>query len=314
MMRKLALALTGATAAALLAGTAWAGNLPSSKAAASVGNLTALGTACAQSGDVPNDETADCPILTESDDTGWVTVQTTFIKTPNGKELAFDVALQCGLVTFTEVKSKGGEKDTSQAKARVRVRVRIQDVANNTLEVIPGTVRYAKPLEEDDPDNGVTYCYRLQRLSAIFQGIFQDLDDPGVPRWRGEDDNIYATQQDCIDAGNSECTLITVVGTCLYLDPVTGNIVLDPDCLEPEELALLLETLTATAFNFLSANENPGIKKIDVQARATADTALFGTQNGSAKGEAFVGLGSMLVETVRMVKDADGTPVIQELD
>ena len=28
----------------------------------------------------------------------------------------------------------------------------------------------------------------------------------------------------------------------------------------------------------------------------------------------FVGLGSMLVETVRMVKDADGTPVIQDLD
>ncbi len=311
-MRKLALAVAAAAVLGLFAGSAWAGNLPSSKAAASIGNLTALGIACAQSGDVPDDETADCPVLTEADDTGWVTVQTTFIKTPNGKELAFDVALQCGLVTFTEVKSKGGQKDTSQAQARVRVRVRIQDVANNTLEVIPGTVRFAQPLEEDDEDNGVTYCFRLQRLSAVFQGIFQTGDEFQIE----DPDNVVGDDEGLIGDGNcdpgEDC--ITVVGTCLLIDPNTGNLVLDVDCLEPEELALLLETLTATAFNFLAANETPGIKKIDVQARATADTALFGTQNGSAKGEAFVGLGSMLVETVRMVKDADGTPVIQDLD
>ncbi len=311
-MRKLALAAAAAAVVGLFAGGAWAGNLPSSKAAASIGNLTALGIACAQSGDVPDDETADCPVLTDSDDTGWVTVQTTFIKTPNGKELAFDVALQCGLVTFTEVKSKGGQKDTSQAQARVRVRVRNQDVANNTLTVIPGTVRFAQPLEDDDEDNGVTYCFRLQRLSAVFQGIFQTGDEFQIE----DPDNVVGDDEGLIGDGNCDPgeVCITVVGTCLVIDPNTGNIVIDVDCLEPEELALLLETLTATAFNFLAANETPGIKKIDVQARATADTALFGTQNGSAKGEAFVGLGSMLVETVRMVKDADGTPVIQDLD
>ncbi len=312
-MRKLALALTGAAAAVLMVGAAWAGNLPSSNAAASIGELTALGIACKDAGNFDDGDLTDGTPCEDGAvaETPWTTVQQTFIKTPNGKELAFDVAIQCGLVTFTQVKSKGGTKDSSQAEAEVKIRVRIDDVANNTLEVIPGTTRFAEP-GEDSASNGVTYCQRLQKLDAVFQGILQTGDEFQIE----DPDNEVGDDEGLIGDGNcdpgEDC--ITVVGTCLLIDPNTSNIVLDVDCLEPEELALLLETLTATAFNFLAANETPGIKKIDVQARATADTALFGTQNGSAKGEAFVGLGSMLVETVRMVKDADGTPVIQDLD
>ncbi len=67
------------------------------------------------------------------------------------------------------------------------------------------------------------------------------------------------------------------------------------------------------AFNFIAANEASGIKRIDVEARAKSNTSLFDSQQGSAKGEAFVGLGSMLIETVRFVKDQDGQSEIQEL-
>ena len=53
------------------------------------------------------------------DDTGWVTVLTTHIKTPNAKELGIGVSLQCGLVTDTTVRSKGGD---SLAHRRYRSR------------------------------------------------------------------------------------------------------------------------------------------------------------------------------------------------
>ncbi len=312
-MRKLALAVAAAAVLGLFAGGAWAGNLPSSKAAASIGELTALGIACKDAGNFDDGDLTDGTPCDEGAvaETPWTTVQQTFIKTPNGKELAFDVAIQCGLVTFTQVKSKGGAKDSSAAEAEIKIRVRIDDVANNTLEVIPGTTRFAEPGEDSTASNGVTYCQRLQKLDAVFQGILQTGDEFQIE----DPDNVVGDDEGLIGDGNcdpgEDC--ITVVGTCLLVDPNTGNTVLDVDCLEPEELALLLETLTANAFNFLSANETPGIKRIQVQAKAKADANIFGGE-GSAKGEAFVGLGSMLVETVRMVKDADGTPVIQDLD
>ena len=269
-MKKLVFYVSLAVMVALVTGSAYGASIPSSKAAASIGELTALGRACSDEGPVP-DPPAACPDGS-MEDTGWVTVQRTFIKTPNGKELSFDAALQCGLVTFTQVKSKGGDKDGAQAEARIAVRIKITNLASGSLDPIPGSVHFAIPLGDDgSSDTGVTYCHRLQRLEAVFQGIIEG----------------------CI---------------------VDGLIDITDECLEPEEVSLLLETLTATSFNFLSANEVSGVKMLEVQARATAATELFGTELGSAKGEAFVGLGSLIVETIRLIKDEDGTPVIQDLD
>jgi len=269
--------LTTAVILTIFAATpAFGGNLPSSKAAAAAGYLTALGKACSDEVPVPGAPEGPGPCGADSaTDTGWKTVQRTYIKTPNGKDLVMNVAMQTGLVTFTEVKSKGGNKGTSKATASIHVRVRIYDVDSSTLQVIPGSYRYAYPYSDDpnQPKNydvGVTYNSRTQVLSATFQGIIER----------------------CI---------------------VDGTILINDDCLDPEEVSLLLETLSANSFNFIAANETSGIKQIDVQARAKANTALFGTQQGSAKGEAYVGLGSMLIETVRFVKDQDGGPEIQEL-
>ncbi|MFQ5961187.1 MAG: hypothetical protein ACE5MG_07305, partial [Candidatus Methylomirabilales bacterium] len=255
---------------------AFGGNLPSSKAAAASGYLMALGRACSDDGTVPGPPAGPQPCESDSStDTGWKTVQRTYIKTPNAKDLVMNIAMQTGLVTFTEVKSKGGNKDTSKATASIHVRVRIYDVDSSTLQVIPGSYRYAYPYSDNpginNPDVGVTYNSRTQVLSATFQGIIER----------------------CITA--------------------EGTIFIDDLCLDPEEVSLLLKTLSANSFNFIAANETSGIKQIDVQARAKANTALFDSQQGSAKGEAYVGLGSMLVETVRFVKDQDGGPEIQEL-
>ena len=99
-------------------GSAVGAGQPASKFAAALGDLTALGKAEAD---------ADPDNPSDSDDTGWVTVLGTAIKTPNQKELAFDVALQCGLSTYTKASSKGGKKDTSNASGTIRVRVKIKD-------------------------------------------------------------------------------------------------------------------------------------------------------------------------------------------
>jgi len=69
-------------------------------------------------------------------------------------------------------------------------------------------------------------------------------------------------------------------------------------------LALLLKTLEAHAFNYVLTNLPSGPKMIEVQARATAHADVFGGL-GAAKGEAFVGVGSTLVETVRAVQGYD---------
>jgi len=85
-------------------------------------------------------------------------------------------------------------------------------------------------------------------------------------------------------------------------------------CADPEELQLILKTLTANHFNFLHANAVPGVQKVVVQARAQAGMLLGGTQLGAASAEAFVGAGALSVETIRLIKDADGTTDLSNLN
>lgn len=85
-------------------------------------------------------------------------------------------------------------------------------------------------------------------------------------------------------------------------------------CEDPEELQLILKTLDANHFNFLFANAKPGVQKVEVQARAQAGMVLGGSQLGDAGAEAFVGAGALSVETIRLVKDADGTTDLSNLN
>ena len=199
-------------------------------------------------------------------DTDWVDILTTHIKTPNLKELAIGVSLQCGLVTDTTVRSKNGDLDSSASRGKIAVRVQITQPDR--------TIVYAEPdngadLDTDIPLNseGVTYCDRYQKLAARFSGL--------------------------------NCTA----------DLTTGAVT----CADPEELQLILKTLSAHHFNFLHANAVPGVQKVVVQARAQAGMLLGGTELGDAAAEAFVGAGALSVETIRLVKDADGTTDLEDL-
>ena len=209
------------------------------------------------------------PAGTTTPDTGWVSILTTHIKTPNAKEIAMGVSLQCGLVTDTTVRSKTGDLDSSAARGRIRVRVKITQPG--------GTVVYGQPnngadLSSDiplDPEGGgLTYCDRYQKLEAKFSGL--------------------------------NCTANLATGA------VT--------CADPEGLRLILKTLNANHFNFLHANAISGVHKIEVEARAQAGIMLGGTSLGAAGAEAFIGAGVLSVETIRLVKDANGTTDLGNLN
>ena len=205
-------------------------------------------------------------------DTGWQTILTTHIKTPNAKELAIGVSLQCGLVTSTTVKSKGSTgADTSSAQGRIKVRVKITQPDGTVVYAEPDNAKDGLPssiLADPDVPTGVTYCDRFQKLEATFAGL--------------------------------NCTA----------DLTTGVVT----CLNEESLRLLLETMNAHHFNFIHANAVPGVQTVEVQAIAQANIALGGSQLGSANAEAFAGAGALYVETIRLIKDADGTTDLNNLN
>lgn len=257
-MKRLAIGALGAAIALALGGPAYAEGTPSAKAAAAFGEIVSLGTACAVAGVDENGIPLECADGTSAD-TGYHTILQTVIKTSQQKYLAFDMALQCSLLTDTTVRSKDGELDGANAEAGIRVRIKATDS--------DGDVYYAYPSDDADPDlqddpEGVTYCYRFQQIEAKFAGLNCTADlDP-------------------------------------YNEIADGTVT----CADPEHLRLLLRTLSAHAFNFM-LGVNADVYTIEVQARAQAGADVFGTGLGSAHGEAFVGLGSLLVEEIRL---ADG--------
>ena len=102
----------------------------------------------------------------------------------------------------------------------------------------------------------------------------------------------------------------TFAGINCTADLTTGVVT----CADPEELRLLLETMNAHHFNFIHANAVPGVQTVEVQAIAQANILLGGTKLGSANAEAFAGAGALYVETIRLIKDADGTTDLNNLN
>ena len=228
-------------AVGLLAGSSGrveAQGFPSAKAAVAIDELIDLSQAV---NGPPN----------SSGDTGWVDVLTTQIRTSSQKDLVFDVAMQCGIVTDTTVKSVGGDKSSATARGTIAVRVLVDGVAAEPDASIDAN--------RDDAE-GVVFCDRIQTLAARFAGL--------------------------------NCTA----------DLTTGAVT----CTDPEELQLILRTLNANAFNFAKTDVGVGVHTVVVQAKAVASVNFDDDESGGALAgaEAFAGAGSLLVEEVRLQKDA----------
>ena len=196
----------------------------------------------------------------------WDPVLATYIRVPQQEDLVFDVALQCGLYTDTTVRTSGGKKDTSSAEASVAVRVAVQAWLGEDNR---GNDILAEPFYAlPNGRDGVVYCARKQSLSATLQGIIENL--------------------------------------LCFPENADGVPSFDPDApgceLTDEEIQLVLETLNANAFNFTATDLVSGDYKVTVEAEIVTDTD---SQKGGASARGMVGLGSMVVDEVRFVKNED---------
>jgi hypothetical protein len=95
----------------------------------------------------------------------------------------------------------------------------------------------------------------------------------------------------------------TLQGYIPDVDPDTGAI---GEITVPEEIELFIGTLSAHSFNFIVEDLDPGMHEVKVYVMAIS-TAI--SEAGSAEARAMVGLGSMTIEEVRMVKGDDITDV-----
>ncbi len=321
-MKKLGLALAAAAAIGLFAGGAWAAdpNFPSAKHAAMVGNIHVI----RELGPIGPDASG------ELHDPAAATILATKIKTGNQKALAITVSLECGNLTETHVKSKGGKSDQSTAGASVRVAVIVDGTPalpsgdnTRTFDAVYGTVL--------NPTSGVIFCKQTQELEAKFQGIIEVpqggtlegcLEDTVDSLNRDEfiaafgdstgdstydDDaaagaafdaiiaNDFATWRDQLTSQGTEeedqATFDALVASA-------GRQIAD-NCLLPEEVRLLLDSMQATSFTFI-APVGSGTHHVDVKSWVDLGAEA---QEGSAKAAATIGLGTVLVEEIRLVKD-----------
>jgi hypothetical protein len=332
MKKVLAISLAIALIAGLLgASIAYAqGNgIKASKATAKVSELTLIDWVVVENdndGDTLVDEDPkddvdnDGDTLVDEDgpdtpyDSGWTTILTQNIKMPNQKDLLIDVSLETGLYTGTLVRSKRNDPedqtfDTSTAHSQVMVRVLVD---GNEAQVDP-PVAYPR---------AVTFNDRSQTLSAKFMGIFTGdcfTIVPADPQIDNDGDGLV-NEDPVGDSNGDGCP-----GVCDVDDDGDDSIdegdiadddedglvdedwidyvmVIDYDCLEPEELELILSTLSANSFNFVVADLTPGEHVITVQAKIYVEGSA---QEGKYVAKALVGQGSVVIEAVRMIKGED---------
>jgi FlaG/FlaF family flagellin (archaellin) len=226
---------------------------PSAKATAQIGDLSVIEV----SGSGGSGET-------NTNDTGWGTLFTQTIKTPQDKDLFIDVSLECGLTTDTTVMSKKLARAIATAEAIVEVRVLVDDV--------PVAVNGNDPADTD-----ITFARRHQTLIAEFAGDFSD---------------------------------------CMTVDLDTGEVTVDWALVDPEMLQLILDTMQANSFNFVVPDLSAGEYTVQIQAKLsyeasgnlvqeTIDGETVTMAEGQAFAKAYLGNGSVTIETVRMIKGED---------
>src|SRR5262245_3240417 len=112
---------------------------------------------------------------------------------------------------------------------------------------------------------------------------------PGVVTYAARTQTLSATLEGAI--GGCLTTVTNADGTT--------SIIVDQDCVTPEEIELILSTLNAASFNFVASNVPVGTHVMSLQARISSSTS---SQSGSASASALVGKGTVIAQTVRATK------------
>ncbi|PWU10465.1 MAG: hypothetical protein C5B50_25530 [Verrucomicrobia bacterium] len=98
-------------------------------------------------------------------------------------------------------------------------------------------------------------------------------------------------------------TLEGAIAGCLSIvTNASGNpqIVLNTNCVAPEVISLLQDTVTANSFTFAAPNLSSGFHDIQIVAQIEA---LGDNQNGSFTAAGLLGKGTLTAESVRLAKD-----------
>jgi len=118
----------------------------------------------------------------------------------------------------------------------------------------------------------------------------------GIPAAPGE--VTYGKRTQTLSA-----TLEGAIANCLSV--ITNGagglqIVLNTNCVQPEVIGFLEDSVSVNSFQFAAANLTSGFHNIQIQARIDA---LGDKQNGSFTATGLLGKGTLSAESVRMVKD-----------
>ena len=93
-------------------------------------------------------------------------------------------------------------------------------------------------------------------------------------------------------------TLQGIISGALTTD-ASGNIIIDPTLVTNEQITLILQTMSANAFNFVQGNVSSGMHRVQVQVKVNTSSTT------TASASALVGPGSFTVEEVRLVQGAE---------
>lgn len=338
-MRKLSYAIAGAAVLALCSAPVWAqntGSNASAKTAVMLGNLHIIESSSAGSGQ-SSSNTDNMSVILETN-----------LKTGNQKHILVGVSLECGNFTDTLVRSKGGKKESSTAIASVRVSVWVDGVAAipSISSFASPTLSDGTSIGPAGND-GIVFCRRSQTLEATFQGIleipeggtldgciiFTQIEGLDRDAWIAADPLDLRTDPglgdadiglvfDAIQNNDFDTYLALVHATTDSHDEAThqvdfdaqralrdGTQVISDNCLLPEEVRLILDTMQANHFNFV-APVGSGLHNIKV--KAYLDTGAEST-SGSAEAMALIGWGVVVAEEVRLV-GGSGAEIVLDND
>ncbi len=247
---------------------------PSSKATAQINSTVYCNVSNATSSDLTTAPMTCHDVFTGEpktpDKNNFVDVMTATMKVSNSQSLFVSPSLVTGLYTNTLVKSKPSTTttvvpSTAVAMGGIYLRAVLKDPATGSIVQIGDPVNACQP----DPDTGVLPL----GCTAVGDDAF------GV---------VLDSRVQTLTQSISQC-LVTVgdtTGTCTF-DLTTQ---------------LILQTTSAHTFNFIFPKVGVGVYKVVIQA-AVDSSATVPSGSGSSVGGAAFGLGSVTIESVRMVHD-----------
>lgn len=242
--------------------------LPSSKATADISTLVKCTMSTAQVDDDPTILPASCVDLytgaTVATDGQWIQIMEKPMKLSNSQSLFVTPSLVTGLYTRTRTKTSTNSTSTAQAMGAVYLKAQLVDAAGNVIVAAPLSACAG----------GILGCSNLGTVSDPDWGVLLN-------------SRIQTLSQEL-----SECVVdvTSIEGTN------------DGTCSFTSTIDLILNTTSAHSFGFMFPNVGQGTYKVQVWA-AVGSSAEIIAGSGTAVGAAAFGLGSMQVESVRLVHD-----------